>query len=409
MGIYNTFTSNKENTDENKNTLTTFYVPMVLSILLFLFQYLYTRQVTILLFMGIYLIIYILSSLECPKISSLLCVVAGIYFICYPQFYNIVILYSALEFFIEKNKKYRYPFILFVLFIMQFFCANADQMVYRLLEAVCAICVLVLLFCLQSVVQYFHQKNKKMQEVLKHAALNQLREENLRKELAITNQVLEKNTRMEERERISRDIHNVAGHTITAGLMALEAAQAVYEKEEKKNDMVYDKMEIAHQRVKEGLGEIRKAVRLLEQEDDMTLDDCVDSIRILLERFEMDTGVRIRHNLHTVEQDIRIDMKLATFLRGSITELITNGVKHGGAGRFIVSYRNDANNISWTVIDNGTITARKTFREYVENGFGLKKIYDEVQQYGGDFTIDDTDGFTVKFSLPLANIERMEA
>lgn len=121
MGIYNTFTSNNENTDENKDTLTTFYVPMVLSILLFLFQYLYTRQVTILLFMGIYLITYILSSLECPKTSSLLCVTAGIYFICYPQFYNIVILYSALEFFIEKNKKYRYPLMLFFLFIMQFF------------------------------------------------------------------------------------------------------------------------------------------------------------------------------------------------------------------------------------------------------------------------------------------------
>ena len=46
-------------------------------------------------------------------------------------------------------------------------------------------------------------------------------------------------------------------------------------------------------------------------------------------------------------------------------------------------------------------TAGKTFHEYVEEGFGLKKIYEKVRECGGDFVIDDTEGFTVAFSLPL--------
>ena len=215
--------------------------------------------------------------------------------------------------------------------------------------------------------------------------------------------MIERNTRLEERERISRDIHNAAGHTITAGLMALEAAQAVYEKEynNQKNTLVSEKMEAAHQRVKKGLGEIRKVVRLLNQEDSMTLADCLDSIRILLERFEMDTGVQIRHNLDRIESDTMVDMELAAFLRGSITELVTNGVKHGGAGRFVIICKTDHNHIAWKVIDNGKETAGKTFHEYVEEGFGLKKIYEKVRECGGDFVIDDTEGFTVAFSLPL--------
>lgn len=276
-------------------------------------------------------------------------------------------------------------------------------MVCRVLDALYAAAILTFGCLLDFAAAHLESGKQNMQKVLVSAALNQLREENLRKELAVKNQLIEKNTRLEERERISRDIHNAAGHTITAGLMALEAAQVVYEKENNnpENTLVSEKMEVAHQRVKEGLGEIRKVVRLLNQEDSMKLADCLDSIRILLERFEMDTGVQIRHNLDTIETDAMVDMELAAFLRGSITELVTNGVKHGEAGRFVIICKNDNSHIAWKVIDNGKKTEGKTFHEYVEEGFGLKKIYEKVSGCGGDFSIDDTEGFTVSFSLPL--------
>lgn len=406
-GIRNSAVNN--NTSNNANINMHLYINLVLCVFIFLFQYLYTRETLVLLFLGLFLIGYILSGFGCTKAKYILCLIASIYFFWYLEFYNILILYSSLLFFLNRKKKserYDYLILIFSLIVFMFCISNASQMVYRLIEALYVFVCLEIVSFIQFLISNIDQRNKNMQEVLKNAALNQLREENLRKELAVTNQLIEKNTRLEERERISRDIHNVAGHTITAGLMALEAAQAVYEKNDSINTLVYEKMEVAHQRVKEGLDEIRKAVRLLNQEDSIALSDCLDSIRILLERFELDTEVRIRHNLNDIEQNTVIDMKLVVFFRGSITELITNGVKHGGAGRFVVICRNDKNNISWTVIDNGIVKTKKTFQEYVGEGFGLKKIYETVRQYGGGLTIDDEEGFTVKFFLPLANIEK---
>lgn len=421
---------------------------IVLCTVIFLGCYLFTGNAAVLLFLGLFMVSGMLTVFEYPKAEYILCLVSGIYFFCFPIFYNSFIPYSAFLFFemsrrnssfwspgTERRnsaslffksvrqkqadyirvaaggtsdgkieiKKYEYPVVTAILVLCVFLCSNRERLVYRVLETLYAAAILLFGFLLDFGTTRLESVKQNMQNVLVSAALNQLREENLRKELAIKNQLIERNTRLEERERISRDIHNAAGHTITAGLMALEAAQAVYEKEynNQKNTLVSEKMEAAHQRVKEGLGEIRKVVRLLNQEDSMTLADCLDSIRILLERFEMDTGVQIRHNLDRIESDTMVDMELAAFLRGSITELVTNGVKHGGAGRFVIICKTDHNHIAWKVIDNGKETAGKTFHEYVEEGFGLKKIYEKVRECGGDFVIDDTEGFTVAFSLPL--------
>ena len=412
------------------------YSYIILCTVIFLCCYLFTGNAAVLLFLGVFIVSSILTVFECPKAGYIFCLAAGVYFFCFPVFYNSFIPYSAFVFFrtagknrafwcfriagqqqaehiraasgvnLDRNtemKQYEHLAAAGILVLCVFICSGREQMVCRVLDALYAAAILTFGCLLDFAAAHLESGKQNMQKVLVSAALNQLREENLRKELAVKNQLIEKNTRLEERERISRDIHNAAGHTITAGLMALEAAQVVYEKENNnpENTLVSEKMEVAHQRVKEGLGEIRKVVRLLNQEDSMKLADCLDSIRILLERFEMDTGVQIRHNLDTIETDAMVDMELAAFLRGSITELVTNGVKHGEAGRFVIICKNDNSHIAWKVIDNGKKTEGKTFHEYVEEGFGLKKIYEKVSGCGGDFSIDDTEGFTVSFSLPL--------
>ena len=83
----------------------------------------------------------------------------------------------------------------------------------------------------------------------------------LAKELVIKNYLADKNARLEERENISRNIHNSVGHSITAAIMTLDAADMLYDTAP---DKAREKMNTANERIRTGLEAIRQAVRVLD-------------------------------------------------------------------------------------------------------------------------------------------------
>ena len=65
--------------------------------------------------------------------------------------------------------------------------------------------------------------------LIQNSNLNEMHEKRLNQELTKQNYLADKNARLVERENISRNIHNSVGHSITAAIMTLDAADMLYD------------------------------------------------------------------------------------------------------------------------------------------------------------------------------------
>ena len=135
--------------------------------------------------------------------------------------------------------------------------------------------------------------------------------------LELRNSITDKIARLDEREMISRDIHNSVGHTITAAIMAIEAAEVV---RGISPEMADSKIAAAGERMRESLKVIRKSVRMIDSRDStITIEDLARTLSICIYHFEMDTGIRISSNLDDFLESVRgksISAEHARFLYG---------------------------------------------------------------------------------------------
>lgn len=80
------------------------YSYIILCTVIFLCCYLFTGNAAVLLFLGVFIVSSILTVFECPKAGYIFCLAAGVYFFCFPVFYNSFIPYSAFVFFRTAGK-----------------------------------------------------------------------------------------------------------------------------------------------------------------------------------------------------------------------------------------------------------------------------------------------------------------
>ena len=267
--------------------------------------------------------------------------------------------------------------------------------------------VLLLSYLLWEAALFFLRQNvsssQRLSRALTASAVDAMEQRRLREEIAKNQSVNEHNARLQERERISRDIHNSVGHTLSAATVTLDAAAMLVPNDQ---DRAVEKIETANSRVHEAISSVRSVVRTLDADDDrILLLDYMKSLENMVTEFMMDTDLKVYHNFRQYDkEEARIPMQAASFISSSLSELLTNGVKHGNAKIFVVTFLYEAKNIRLSVQDNGTgwgeISAEEK-RLRISRGFGLRKMMNYAETRGGSCTIESTDGFSVNLSLPL--------
>lgn len=263
----------------------------------------------------------------------------------------------------------------------------------------------LLVFLVKKTVLKWRQSEKKLRDALNHGAVNELNERNLNRELAVKNYLIGQNARLEERERISRNIHNSVGHTITAAIMVLDAAEVLYDISP---DKAKEKTHVAKERMHQGLDAIRSAVRIIDEAEAIGLDDFAKNLIIISEDFVRDSGIKIRHNLAKNFTSVKIPSQQADFLKGALLEALSNGVRHGEATAFVVLLSGDSQNLQLTVEDNGRIFSsleQSEQKRFLEQGFGLKKIRKYCRENGGELKLYYSDGFKIVIKLPMISCE----
>ncbi len=263
--------------------------------------------------------------------------------------------------------------------------------------------LLICFFALEAakrLILWYEAKDSMERRRLKMANISELHEKRLNEELVKQNLMAERNARLVERENISRNIHNSVGHSITAAIMTLDAADMLYEV---KPEEARKRMNDANQRIRGSLESIRRAVRVLDEENaDLTVKDLKAELGTVITEFAMDTSIQIYRDFQEIADETVIPRDDVVFLTGALQEFLTNGVKHGKADTFFVMLRGDSAHVRLEIKDNGhSDFDRQSSAQRLEQGFGLKKIVSYVEKCGGKARFQNEDGFRAVVELPM--------
>lgn len=252
----------------------------------------------------------------------------------------------------------------------------------------------------RKLLQKREEKEEEGRRRIQSYSLSEMHEIQRNKELVRQSFYVDKNARLLERENISRNIHNSVGHSITAAIMTLDAADMLFEK---KPEEAHKRMNDATERIRGSLGAIRSAVRALDEEAaDVSIKDLICYFDNILNEFLMDTERTCDRLYEFYDHEREIPREHAEFLTGALEELLTNGVKHGGATHFVVKLSGDSAHLQLEVKDNGRSDFHaETSAGLIQNGFGLKKLTAYAERCGGYTSFQNEDGFRAVVELPI--------
>lgn len=213
-----------------------------------------------------------------------------------------------------------------------------------------------------------------------HAARDELRKVN--SELRATQALLADNTRIAERVRIARELHDLVGHHLTALTLNLEVATHLVE------GKALEHVQQAHSLAKLLLADVREVVSEMRENDTV---DLAAALRTL-------TGGTPEPEIHLDLPDgLRLnDPQRAQVLLRCTQEIITNCVRHAEADNLWIRVVQDDNGITLNARDDGRGVGA------VESGNGLNGMDERLRQLGGALTIDTSPGagFSLRAWLP---------
>ena len=243
--------------------------------------------------------------------------------------------------------------------------------------------IFVLHFLIMNFLLLIYRKNEEIAKRVK-----ELDESN--KKLAEAMEKLKEVTALEERQRIAKDIHDTAGHSITTVIMQTEAAKLAIERDPEgaKRSVVAANLQAKH-----ALEELRESVHLLSgSRTQLTLKDML--LDIIHESTD-GTGIAVRCDI----DDVGLCDAKCRFLCNTLKEGISNGLRHGKATAFYFELKKGEKDVSFLLSDNGTGMDISALRE----GFGLKGMHSRAASLGGMvwFETEIDEGFEIHLRLPL--------
>ncbi len=200
--------------------------------------------------------------------------------------------------------------------------------------------------------------------------------------LLATRSLLENSARDSERLRLSRELHDLAGHHLTALKLNLELAKRL------PTDDKPAKIDTALRLSEQVLDDIRGVVSQLREHDGMELKPALEQLS--------QGWPDVQVSLH-VDPMLRIaHVATATALLRCAQESLTNAVRHGHARRIELRLEPAADGVNLGIRDTGTGAAAVT------PGNGLTGMRERLQAVGGrvEWASQPGQGFSVQAWVP---------
>ena len=200
----------------------------------------------------------------------------------------------------------------------------------------------------------------------------------LNSELRATQVLLADSSRINERLRISRELHDLIGHHLTALSLNLEVASHLTEGKAQKQ--VIKAKSIARLL----LSDVRDVVSAFRNKGNLNFAQAIIELTDGIPRLNIHIDIS---DEYTVE-----DPKLAQAMLRCSQELITNCIKHANASNLWLEFSKNNDNIVIIIKDDGGGHSPS-----VVEGNGLTGIRERVKQFNGEMTlIPQRLGFCIK-------------
>lgn len=214
----------------------------------------------------------------------------------------------------------------------------------------------------------------------------QLSEADARKRLALANTdlraataLLAESSRSAERLRISRDLHDMVGHQLTALALELEVAA------HKAVPPAADHVRRSRSLVKDLLGDVRSAVGELRDRP----GDLADALHEVVADLP-------RPHIHLdVDDGLSADTARLAALVRCVQEIVTNTIRHADAHELHIEVRRGGDGeVTLSAYDDGVGAA------VLQLGNGLTGLRERIEQFGGTVRFQVQPGFHVEAVLP---------
>lgn len=196
---------------------------------------------------------------------------------------------------------------------------------------------------------------------------------------------------IQERKRLSREIHDVVGYTLTNLRMMIEHAIDLAQRKDPQLDALLAE---ARNEVLSGLQETRVVLRQFREIENSTIEG-IPYLQKLVKTFSHATGIDVRcdyGNLPWV-----IPPELSPVLYRIVQESMVNAFRHGRATVVQIRFWLAHARLVVIVSDNGTGGAAQT------PGIGLTGMAERISPLGGVLTAEGGGaGFTVRVEIPIA-------
>lgn len=232
-----------------------------------------------------------------------------------------------------------------------------------------------------------------------HYSVKQLYEENLRVYRLVQeqNRVLEqyssqveKLTVAEERNRMSRELHDTVGHTFTTVIMGMDAVSYLLEVNPA---VAREKLDVLRQVARNGLEEVRRNIHQMSPPEEE------GSFVAQLDQMARDFGVNTGTDIHltTSGESYELPRQAQLTMIRCLQEALTNSKRHGQASSIRIHADYAPSRYTLTISDDGIGSGD------VQPGFGLSAMEDRLSALQGRLQVlpSAQKGITVVCSIPV--------
>ncbi|MFF2156996.1 response regulator [Paenibacillus chitinolyticus] len=198
---------------------------------------------------------------------------------------------------------------------------------------------------------------------------------------------IEELTLMEERSRLSHELHDTIGHTLTSMIIGVESLRSsVPDSEVERIDSLIRVAQCS-------LDDIRKHLHQLSPISPSHSSG--ESLRQLSDEFMKSTGVAV--SFRVIGSETLLMQKINFCLYRCLQESLTNAVRHGKASAISVQLHFDSRQLRLQIEDNGVGA------EDIRFGFGLNGIKERLDLLHGTLTVHSQkeQGTVIICNLPL--------
>ena len=260
------------------------------------------------------------------------------------------------------------------------------ELLELLRESIGAFVLLTAHFLIAQVAMAFYRQFLRLDKTLKE--LNESK-----RELEKAYEAVREVSVLEERQRIAKEIHDTAGHSLTTVIMQTESAKLIIDENP---DEAKGKIVAANLQARHALEELRDSVHLLSGRTEKK--SLQDELRSIIHESTDGTGIKIRSEIG----EITVSQAKHRFLCNTLKEGIANGLRHGGATAFWFECKQADGKIAFLLSDNGKGVGNAA----VKKGFGLTTMEERVRALGGEITFtSDDEGFEIRLELPVETKE----